>query len=445
MKSTAKTIEHCHAELHIEAEQAEYDAATVEAFKYLSGRVEIPGFRKGKAPRPLVEKHVGHEAVVDEAMERLFPRLYEEALVTHELHPITTPHVHLEQREPPVFLAIVPLEPLVELGDYRSVRVAQEDVEVTDEHVLSALDRLRESQAMLVPAERPLQFGDFASIDVTARIGEQPFLDHKGVTYEMVAGSAMPLPGFAEAIAGLSAGETKEFSLTVPEDFRVSELAGKECACSVTVQQVRQKDVPELSDSMAKSFGFETLDALRERVGADLESNARNQSRTALIHKALDAIAAQGQVDFPPVLEEREIDDLLAGEAKRYGYKAVEDYLQMANKPLEDIRADLRPLAHERIVNGLILSRLALAEGIEITEADVLSRVEELLNEAQDKDRVRELLAAPQMRESIADRLRTNRTLDRLVAIVTGETMAEAVTAGETDSVDAPEVEEKDG
>ena len=148
---------------------------------------------------------------------------------------------------------------------------------------------------------------------------------------------------------------------------------------------------------------------------------------------------------FPPVLEEREIDDLLAGEAKRYGYKTVEDYLQMANKPLEDIRADLRPLAHERIVNGLILSRLAGAEEIEVTEDDVTRRVKELLNEAQDKERVRDLLAAPQMRESISDRLRTNRTLDRLVAMVTGETAVDVATAGESDSVDAPEVEEKDG
>ena len=283
MKSTVKTIEHCQTELHIEAEEAEYAVAEKEAFKYLAGRVEIPGFRKGKAPRELVERHVGREAVVDETLERLFPPLYEKALTTHDLHPITTPHVHLEQREPPVFLAIVPLQPEVSLGDYRSVRVTQEEVSVTDEHVLSALDRLRESQAVLTPVERPLHFGDFALLDVKADVGETPFLDHKGVTYEVVANSHMPLPGFAEAIVGLSAGETRDFSLTVPEDFRVSELAGQECACSVAVQQVRVKDLPELSDSMAKTFGFETLEALRERVGADLESNARNEARSALI------------------------------------------------------------------------------------------------------------------------------------------------------------------
>ncbi len=431
MKSSTKTIEHRQTELRIEAEAPEYQAAEVEAFRYLAGRVHIPGFRKGKAPHAVVERHVGRDAVVDETIERLFPRLYEQALTEHAIHPITTPHVHLEQREPPVFLALVPLEPEVDLGEYRSVSVAEEEVSVSDEHVLSALDRLRESQAVLVPVEHPLQFGDFASIDVTATIDEQPFLDHKGVTYEMVAGSAMPLPGFAEAIAGMSAGEAREFNLTVPADFRVAELAGKECRCAVTLQQVRRKELPELGDSMAQSFGFETLEALRERVGADLESNARNQARTALIHKALEAIAAQGHIDFPPVLEEREIDDLIAGEAKRYGYKNVEDYLQMASKSMEDIRAELRPLAHERIVNGLILSRLSREEGITVSDADVDARIEELLQEAQDKDRVRALLTAPEMRESIADRVRTNRTLDRLVAIVTGESSA-ATTEADT-------------
>jgi trigger factor len=445
MKSTVKTIEHRQVELHIEAEPPEVEAAEAEAIRYLSGRVEIPGFRKGKAPRAIVEKHVGREAVVDEALERVFPKLYEQALTAHDIHPITTPHVHLEQREPPVFLAIVPLEPEVDLKDYRSVRVTPEEVAVTDEHVLSALDRMRESQAVLVPVERPLKFGDYALIDVVATVEGQPFLDHKAVTYEVVVNSQMPLPGFAEAIVGLSAAESKEFTLTIPDDFRIAELAGKTCSLSVTLQQAREKELPELGDDMAKTFGFDSLAALRERVDADLQSNARNQARTALIHNALDAIAAQGHVDFPPVLEDREIEELIAGEAKRYGYKSVEDYLQMASKTIEETTEELRPLAHERIVNGLILNRLARIEGIDVTEADVAGRVEELLTEAQDKDRVRELLAAPHMRESIADRLRTNRTLDRLAAIVAGEAVPEPEATTEVVASGATEGEKEDG
>ncbi len=145
------------------------------------------------------------------------------------------------------------------------------------------------------------------------------------------------------------------------------------------------------------------------------------------------------------MLEEREIDELLAAEAKRYGYKTVADYLQMASKSMEDIRADLRPLAHERIVNGLMLGRIAKAEEIEITETDIAARVEELLKEAQDKDRVREILASPEMRESIADRLRTNRTLDRLVAIVAGNDGTDAAAVVDAEAADAPEVDEDNG
>jgi len=442
MKSTAKSIEHRQVELHIEAEQQEYEAATVEAFKHLARRASVPGFRKGKAPRQVLEKHIGHEAVVDEAIEHIFPELYEQALVTHELHPITTPDVELEKREPPTFKVIVPLTPEVTLGDYRSVRLQPEEVAVTDEHVLGALDRIRESQAVLVPAERALKFDDFATINVKATVDGQPFLDHQQVTYQAVAGSAMPVPGFAEAIVGMSKGETREFVLHMPDDFRVPELGGKACACVVTVQEVKQKELPELGDGLAKTFGFDTFDALKEKVGSDLESNARSQARTALIHKALDTIAGQGTVDFPPVLEEKEMAELLQGEARRYGYKTAEDYLRMTNRSIDQIREDLRPLAHTRIVNGLILDKLAETEHIEVSEDDVTKKVEELLSETQDKDKARELLSTPEMRESIAARLRTNRTLDWLVATVTGSgESAPATQTDATETASTPEVE----
>jgi trigger factor len=442
MKSTAKEIEHRQVKLHIEAEQEEYDAAQTEAFKHLVRKTNVPGFRKGKAPRHMLEQYVGREVLVDEAIEHLLPVLYEQALETHDIHPVAMPRIELEQREPPVFNATVPLEPQVKLGDYRSVRVKPEEVAVTDEHVLAALERMRESQAVLEPAERPLAFGDFSTLDVKATVDDQPFLDHKQVTYEVVAGAQMPIPGFAESIVGLSKDESKDFMLKIPEDFRVTEIAGKDCACSVTVQQVRQKQLPELADALAETFGFDSLDALREKVGSDLESNARNQARTSLIHSALDAIEAQGEVDFPPFMEEREIDELLLGEARQYGYKSVDDFLRMSNKGLEEVREDLRPLAHKRIANGLLLNEIARQEQIEIDESEVDNRVEELLSQAEDKDKVRQYLAAPEMRDSLANRLRSNRTLDRLVEIVTADAPEVVEAPGEPST---PEGEENNG
>ncbi len=441
MKSTAKTIERRQVELHIEVEPNEFDDAKAKAFRSFAGRVQVPGFRKGKAPPHIAEQHIGREAIVDEAIERLFPELYQQALETHNIQPIMTPNVELKQREPPTFIAIVPLAPAIDLGDYRSVRIAHEEVSVTDEHVHSALDQIRESQAVLVPVERALQFGDYALLDVHVDVDGQALLDHKGVTYEVVAGGEMPVPGFPEELVGLSAGESKTFTLEIPGDFRVSEVAGKQCTCTVTMQQVRQKELPELGDEMARSFGFETLDVLRERVGSNLESRARDEARSKVVQAALDAIVGQGSVEFPPVLEEREIDDLLSEESRRYGYKNVEDYLRMTPRSVEQIREDLRPLAHRRIVNGLLLNRLAESEKIAINEAEVDNRVEELLSEAQDKERTRDLLASPHIREAIGDRLRTSRTLDRLVAIVTGESTAVAGSTGDSESSSEPEDE----
>ncbi|MCK5213046.1 MAG: trigger factor, partial [Dehalococcoidia bacterium] len=370
MKSTATEIERRQVQLHIEAEAEEFSAAQARAVKHLSQNNTVPGFRKGKAPRHVLEQHLGKEAIIDEAIEELFSNLYEQALDAHDVHPISNPQIKLEQREPPVFDVIVPLEARVSLGDYKAVRIKKDQADVTEEHVTEAIDRLRESQAAMAPVERPLAFGDFATIDVKATVVDQPFLDHKQVTYEMVAESKMPLPGFAESIEGMSKGESKDFVLPVPEDFQMTELAGKECACSVTLQQVQEKQLPELTDALAETFGFETLEALKEKVNSDLESNAQNQARTALIHSALDAIEAQGEVDFAPYMEDREMAELIEREAQQYGYKTIDDYLRMSNKTVEEMTETMRPVAHKRIVNGLLLNEIADQEGIEIGESD---------------------------------------------------------------------------
>ena len=463
MKSTAKELEHRQTEIRIEVEEEEYTTAKNRAYTQLSKRVEIPGFRKGKAPRHLVEQAIGKENIEDEAIEQMFPSLYEQALETHDLYAATTPTVSLEQRDLPVYKVIVPLRPAVDLGDYKAVRIEQESAEVTDEEVVAAIDRIRESQAVLAPVERALAYGDFAIIDVKASVEETPFLDHQQVTYEMVEGSPMPMPGFSEALVGMEKAEVREFTLKMPDDFRTAELAGKDCACSVTLQEVKVKEAPELTDSLAQTFGFDTVDAMRERVGNDLESNAKSKVRNELVNKALEAIAEQGKVEFAPVFEEREIDDLLENEAKRYGYKEVADYLKMTNRPLEELREDLRPLAHKRIVNGLILSELGISEGIDATTEDVDARIEELLVQslAQSQEQVgadqatpeiqetmqqkmREYLNTPEMRDSVEHRLRTNRTLDRLVEIVTGVESEAPKEAEIAEEAAAPVEEESD-
>jgi trigger factor len=430
MKSSSKEIEHRQVELYIEAEEAEFASAKNAAFRKLAQKAEVPGFRKGKTPRPLLEQFLGKEAIADEAIEDMFPDLYEQALQEHEIQPIGMPRVSLEQRDPPAYKAIVPLMPKVSLGDYKSVRLTPEETSISDEQVQATIDRLRESQAVVSPVERPVELNDLVTLDVHATVVDgEPFLDHHDVAYQVVEGSQMPIPGFAESLLGMTAGESKEFGLKVPDDFRAAELAGKDCLCNVTVKQVRVKEVPEMSDDIAQTFGFDTADALKERINTDLETRARDEARNRLVNMALDAVAEKSEVEFPPMLEDREIDDLISEEARRYGYKTAGDYLKMTNRTAEEIREDVRPLAHKRIVNGLLLEELATAEQIEISDEDVDNRIEELLTQAQDKERMREYMNAPEMRRSVAGRLETKRTIDRLVAIVTGAIEEEAAAA----------------
>lgn len=447
MKSSSKEIERRQVELHIEAEEAEFESAKNAAFRKLSQKAEVPGFRKGKTPRPILEQFLGKEAIADEAIEDLFPDMYERALQEHDIHPVALPHVSLEQREPPTYKVVVPLIPKVTLGDYRSIRLAAEETAITDEEIQATIDRLRESQAVVSPVERPVEFNDLVTIDVHAAVAEgEPFLDHRDVAYEVAQCSQMPIPGFAESLAGMTAGESKEFVLKVPDDFRVTELAGKDCTCTVTVKQVRAKEVPEMSDDIAQTFGFDSADALKERIGSDLETKARDEARNRLVNKALDAVAEKSEVEFPPVLEEREIDDLISGEARRYGYKTPEDYLKMTNRTIEEIREDLRPLAHKRIVNGLLIEELTTSEQIEISDEDVDNRIEELLSQTQDEERMREYVNAPEMRRSIAGRLETTRTIDRLVEIVTGAGgEAASVAEAATEQTSEPKGEEDNG
>ena len=160
MKSTAKELERRQTEIRIEVEEEEFSVAKNQAYKKLAPRVEIPGFRKGKAPRHIIEQAIGKENIEDEAIEQMFPGLYEQALETHDLYAATTPKVSLEQRDPPVYQVVVPLRPEVDLGDYKAVRIEQGSADVSDEEVSAALDRIRQSQAVLAPVERAVQFGE---------------------------------------------------------------------------------------------------------------------------------------------------------------------------------------------------------------------------------------------------------------------------------------------
>lgn len=419
MKVSTEKMENCQIALSIEAEAGELDKSLSEAYHRLVNKVFIPGFRKGKAPRAILEQHIGRSALLENALERLIPQLYKQAIESQEIEPIAEPRIEIAQTEPVVFKAIVPLKPTVRLGEYHGIKLEPELMEIDDEQIKAAMEEIQQEQAVLAPVDRPVQLGDVITIDTEAIVEGKPFLNHKDVVYEVSEKSTLPLPGFAQSLEGAEKHKERAFRLAIPADYGIKEFAGKECFFKVTVTEIKKKELPELDDEFAKSLGYDNLTAMKEKVAANLKAKAEEKSHQELRQKALNAVIELSEVDYPPILADREIDGLLEQEAQHFGFREVQDYLKRTSKTEEEYREELRPIAKKRIIHSLVLGKIAEEEKVEIDSSEVDNRVEEIVKDAKDKERMQQFFALPQVRESIEQSLRAEKTIDRLVQIVT--------------------------
>ncbi|MBE0431446.1 MAG: trigger factor [Dehalococcoidia bacterium] len=422
MKVTREDSGNCQTVLTIEAEPAEMDKSLDAAYHHLVKRVSVPGFRKGKAPRSILVQHIGQGNLMEEALEHLVPDLYRQALESEGIEPIARPELEVVRTEPLVFKATVSLKPEIKLGDYHGLRLEADPVpEITGEEVNAALEQFRERQGAWVPAERPVAPGDLVTMDVEASVDGKPWLSRQGVVYEVDEGSSLPVPGFASQLPGIEKGGEKSFNLTMPDDYPVTDMRGKEGAFKVTVTEIKEKQLPELDDDLARSAGHDSLAEMKTKVAAELAAQAEARSRSELKQKAVDAVVEISEVNYPPVLEDGEIVALLRDEAQRLGFRQVEDYVKITGKTQEELMQALRPVAQKRLTQGLVLGKLAEQEGIEISPAEVDGKVSEIADDAEDKDKAREFFSLPQVKQSIEQSLHTQKTMDRLLEITAGK------------------------
>ena len=422
MKVSTEDMGNCQVALNIEAEDGELDKSLDEAYHHLVKEVSIPGFRKGKAPRAILEQHIGKKNLLGEALEHLIPRLYKQAIEDRGLEPVAGPEIEVIQTEPVVFKAIVSLKPEVKLGDYNNIRVEPEpEVKIAKKEVNSAMEEVRERQGAWVPVDRPVELGDLVTMDIEANVEEKPWLNHKGIMYEVDKDSPSPVLGFASHLQGAEKSEERTFSLTIPDEHQIKEMRGKEGAFKVTVTEVKEKQLPELDDEFAQNAGYDNLAAMKKKLAADLRAKAEAGNRLELGRKALDSLVASSEVNYPPILEEEEITGLLRDEAQRFGFTELADYLKKANKTKEEIEQELRPIAKKRLTQGLVLGKLAEEEGIVISSSEVDNKVGEITDGAEDKEKARQFFSLPQVRQSIEQSLHTQKTMDRLLQIATGD------------------------
>ena len=425
MKVETEKVEDSQVVLNIEVEPELVERSLDKAYRRLAARISVPGFRKGKVPRETLERYVGHNALMEEALEHLVPEVCGQAIQEQEIAAIAQPHIELVQLEPLVIKATVPVHPTLELGAYREIRMAPEPVEVTPDQVKEVMERLRQERAPWEAVARPAQFGDRVSINIQNTVDGRAFLNEQEQTYYLAEGLTYPAPGFPEKLIGLSAGQDVEFSLPYPADYVVAKLAGKEGHFEVAVLEVQERRLPELDDEFARGLeeGFETVEQLKDRVEQNLRERLEQQAQARLQDNLLATIVDGARIEYPAVLVEREIDALLEEQLRRTRdpRMRMEDYLRTLKKSAEDVREEMRPVAERRLKRSLVLDEVSKAEGIAVPEEDVDAEIGRLVENSRSerKDELRAAFSGP-ARDSIRDLLCTRRTLQRLVDIATG-------------------------
>ena len=408
--------------VRVELPPEKLDGAIAEAVRHLSQRTRIHGFRPGKAPRAVVERVVGSEALLEEAMDHLVQRAYRDALVEHQILPLAQADVKVEQGEegkPVIFTATVPIRPDVQLGDYRGFNFGPEIETIDEAKVQKVIDELRDQNASLAPVEeRGARNGDYAVIGYTGTRDGVPFDGGSAERMPLILGDERLIPGFEAELVGLKPTETKGFDLTFPDDYPEASLKGRQAHFEVELKELREKILPAEDDEFARSLGsFADLAALRTEVKARLERNALDHARHEFADKIIEYATANATLELPDILVEQEIEimhDELRGSLARQGIDE-ESYLKVVEKTEADLHADFRPRAEKRVKVLLVLSKVAEDEGIEIADRDVEAEVGRARERYGNDKRTMAYFESDRGRSFIRSTLRRSRLVEKLV------------------------------
>ncbi len=426
--------------LNIELEDDDLDPYLDRGYRRIVQRVNVPGFRKGKAPRSIIERMIGRESLLNEVLDVLVTETTNRAIDDQELDSVGMPHIEMVDFEPLSFKATIPLKPDVDLGAYRDIRVEEEPLEFDeDEAVQEHLEDLRERLATWSPVERPLEIGDLVTADMLVTSDGETVWEQSDYVLLASEEGMTPLPDLGGHLEGAQAGDEREFDLDLPDDFYLTDVAGKTVNVRVTVKDYKERELPELDDDFVLSLGEaeETLEQLTERIREEERQGAENRAIGEFTEKALEALMENATVELPPLLVEHGAEHAWYEQQQfldRLGIRA-DDYLRSTGNTeeavLEQAQADVR----ERLVRSYAMTEFADLEGLDVTEEEAEARVRELLAENS-------LTREPTDEEiaSVRNSMLTEKAMERLRAIARGEQPAESDDEGPAEpNEDAPE------
>ncbi|MDE6055440.1 MAG: trigger factor [Lachnospiraceae bacterium] len=407
------------AKLTIEASAEDFEQAIEKAYQKNKNKLSIPGFRKGKVPRKMVEQMYGREIFYEDAANIVIPSAYAKAVdeCTEEI--VSQPTIDIVQAEagkPFIFTAEVALKPEVTLGRYKGIEVEKADTAVTDEEIDTAIDRERENNARTISVEdRAVKDGDMTVIDYEGFVDGETFEGGKGENYPLTIGSNTFIPGFEEQLIGAELDKEVEVNVTFPEDYQASELAGKPAVFKCTVKEIKEKELPELDDEFASEVSeFDTLEEYREDVKKNLTEKKEEEAKAAKEEKVLEAIIADAQMDIPEAMlstQQRSMADEFAQRIQMQGI-SIDQYFQFTGLTRAAFLEQLKPQAEQRIKTRLVLEAVAKAENIEASEEEYTAEIKKMAEAYQmEEDKLTEMIGEYEQK-SIKEDIRVKKALD---------------------------------
>lgn len=421
MSLQVEKLEKNMAKLTIEVSAEDFDAAIQKAYLKNKGKISIPGFRKGKAPRKMIEKMYGAGIFYEDAVNALIPDKYAEEADNCDLEIVSQPKIDVVQVEagkPFIFTAEVALKPEVTLGEYKGIEVEKQNVEVTDEEVQAEVDKERENNSRVIDVDdRAVENGDIVKLDFEGFVDGVAFEGGKGENHELTIGSGSFIPGFEEQLVGAVIGEEKEVNVTFPEEYHSADLAGKAAVFKCTVNEIKVKELPEADDDFAQDVSeFDTLDEYKEDIRKRLTEQKEKEAKSAKEIAVVAKIVENAQMEIPDAMVDEQVRQMADDFARRIQSQGltVEQYFQFTGMTAEKLLEQMRPDALKRIQNSLVLEAVAEAEQIEVSE----ERFEEELTKmaesySMELDKLKEMVS-----EDMKDQIKKDLAVQAAVDLV---------------------------
>ena len=411
MSLQVEKMEKNMAKLTIEVAAEDLEKAMQNAYQKAKGRISIPGFRKGKAPRKMIEQMYGKGVFLEDAVNALIPEHYSKALAECELEIVSQPTIDITQAEPGkalIFTAEVAVKPEVTLGEYKGVEVPKTDVEVTDEDVEAELKKEQEKNSRTVTVEdRGAENGDIVTIDFEGFVDGEAFEGGKGTDYPLTLGSNTFIPGFEEQLVGAKVGDDVDVKVTFPEEYQAKELAGKEAIFKCAVKKIEAKELPELDDDFAKDVSeFDTLAEYKEHVKTNLEDKKADEAKRAKEDAAVDKAIENAQMDIPEAMLMTQCRQMLDDFSRRMQSQglSMDQYFQFTGMTADKMMEDMKPQALKRIQTRLVLEKVAEVENIQPTEEEVNEEISKMAEAYKmEADKLKELLGERELEQMKKD------------------------------------------